>query len=88
MFSTRLEEGSFYPIFDFLKKMHSDGTPVMLNDRIKHPMGLTNALTAAEKLLDTRDPEVRLFLIPFTSSSLHLLLEIQNSRRAPGVEVP
>lgn len=59
MFSTRLEEGSFYPIFDFLKKMHSDGTPVMLNDRIKDPLHLSKALTAAEKLLDKMDPEVR-----------------------------
>ena len=71
MFSTRLEEGSFYPIFDFLKKMHSNGTPVMLNDRIQHPMGLSKALTAAEKLLDTLDPEVG--AVPYFTCLLFLL---------------
>ena len=58
MFSTRLEENSFYPIFDFLKKMHSNGEPVMLNERIEHPLDFTKALTAAEKLLEPLDPEV------------------------------
>ena len=71
MFSTRLEEGSFYPIFDFLKKMHSNGTPVMLNDHIQHPMGLSKALTAAEKLLDTLDPEVG--AVPYFTCLLFLL---------------
>ena len=45
-------------VFDYLKKLDSDGQPIMINERITDPLSFSKALTAAEKLLETVDPEV------------------------------
>ena len=45
-------------MFDFIKKLHTDGKAIMVNERIKDPLGMSRALTAAEKLLESMDPEV------------------------------
>ena len=48
-----------WTVFNFIKKLHSDGKQIMLSERIEDPLQLSKALTAAEKLLDGVDPEVR-----------------------------
>lgn len=45
-------------MFDFLRSLTSDGTPIMINDSIQSFEQMEAALTKAEKLLENMDAEV------------------------------
>ncbi|CAL5226213.1 g9052 [Coccomyxa viridis] len=48
----------FNPLFEYLRSLHSNGTSMMLNDRITSFDDMDAALTKAEKLLENMDAEV------------------------------
>ena len=51
-------KADFHPLFDFLSSLHSNGTSMMLNDRITSFEDMDAALTKAEKLMEDMDAEV------------------------------
>lgn len=55
-------KADFHPLFDFLSSLHSNGQPMMLNDRITSFDEMDAALTKAEKLLENMDAEVHWLL--------------------------
>ena len=55
---------TFHPLYDFLRTLQNNGKPMMVGKRITCVDDMQKALSAAEKLLQRCDAQVRMTLLP------------------------